>query len=71
MVIKRRSPNYPNIDLQEAVRVVATLYQGSVQGRGVGRGEFTPQDAAAAWGYTSTAAAASCGVNSPLPTPRP
>ena len=55
MIIKRRSPNYPSIDLQEAVNVVATLYQGSTQGRGVGRGEFTPQDAAAAWGYASTA----------------
>ena len=54
MVIKRRSPNYPSIDLQEAVSVVATLYEGSAQVRGVGRGEFTPQDAAAAWGYTST-----------------
>ena len=28
MIIKRRSPNYPSIDLQEAVNVVATLFQG-------------------------------------------
>ena len=54
MVIKRRSPNYPSINLQEAVQVITTLYQGSTQRRGVGRGEFTPQDAAAAWNYSST-----------------
>ena len=54
MAVKRRSPNYPAINLQEAVQVVETLYQGTAQGRGVGRGEFTPQDAAGAWNYSST-----------------
>ncbi len=54
MAVKRRSPNYPAIDLQEAVQVVETLYQGAAQGRGVGRGEFTPQDAAGAWNFSST-----------------
>ena len=54
MVIRRRSPNYPSINLQEAVHVVETLYQGSTQNRGVGRGEFTPQDAARVWSYSST-----------------
>lgn len=53
MVIKRRSPNYPGINLEEATQVIATLYQGSQPGQGVGRGQFTPQDAARAWGYTS------------------
>lgn len=47
MVIKKRSPNYPGIDLEEAVQVTATLYQG------VSRGEFTPTDATKAWGYNS------------------
>ena len=53
MVVKRRSPNYPSIDLKEAVQVVGSLYQGNTQGRGVGRGEFTLQDAARAWNYSS------------------
>ncbi len=48
MVIKHRSPNYPGIDLEESVQVLATLYQG------VGRGQFTANDAAKAWGYKST-----------------
>ena len=54
MVTKRRSPNYPGITLEEAVEVIGTLYQGSPPGHGVGRGQFTPQDAAQAWGYGST-----------------
>ena len=54
MVIKRRSPNYPGISLEEAIRVIVDLYQGHTAGAGVGRGQFTPQDAATAWGYSST-----------------
>ena len=54
MVVKRRSPNYPSINLQDAIQVAETLYQGSSPGRGVGRGEFTAQDAARAWDYSST-----------------
>ncbi len=54
MAIKRRSPNYPGISLEDAVGVLAALYQGT-SGPGVGRGEFTRQDAASAWGYTSAA----------------
>ena len=52
MVIRRKSPNYPGIPLEAAVQVAATLYQGGAAGTGVGRGRFTPQDAATAWGYT-------------------
>jgi len=48
MVVKHRSPNYPGIDLEECVQVLAPLYQG------VSRGQFTPADAAKAWGYNST-----------------
>jgi len=54
MVIKRRSPNYPGISLEVAVDVIGKLYQGHTPGVGVGRGQFTPQDAATAWGYSST-----------------
>ena len=44
MVIKKRSPNYPGISLEEAVRAIVELYQGHIAGHGVGRGQFTPQD---------------------------
>lgn len=53
MVLKRRSPNYPGVDLEEAVRILADLYQGNQSARGVGRGQFSSQDAAAAWSYSS------------------
>ena len=54
MVMKRRSPNYPGIHLEAAVHTLADLYQGHAGVRGVGRGQFTPQDAATAWKFTST-----------------
>ncbi len=46
MVTKRRSPNYPRIDLGKAVERTRQLY------RAVERGEFTSVDAAKAWGYS-------------------
>ncbi len=46
MVTKPRSPNYPGIDLRSAVGRVQELYPK------VQRGEFTPLDAAEAWGYS-------------------
>ena len=47
MVTRQRSPNYPSIDLGEAIEASQALYQH------VQRGEFTLEDAAKAWGYTS------------------
>ena len=49
MAIRHRSPNYPGTDLEESIQVLTPLYQG------VGRGQFTPADAAKAWSYNSTA----------------
>ena len=46
MVIRPRSPNYPGIDLRAAVGRAQELYPK------VQRGEFTPLDAAEAWGYS-------------------
>ena len=45
MVMRRRSPNYPSIDLGKAVERTKTLYKQ------VERGEFNALDAAKAWGY--------------------
>lgn len=47
MVVKQRSPNYPAIGLNEAVELVKKAYSK------VGRGEFSPLDAAGSWGYGS------------------
>ncbi len=47
MVVKGRSPNYPSIDLRDALEVVASLYKE------VGRGIFSPMDAARGWKYAS------------------
>ena len=47
MVIRHRSPNYPAIDLGEAVELLRKLYP-SVQ-----RGEFTAADTVTPWGYSS------------------
>ena len=47
MVTRLRSPNYPGIDLGEAIESSQAVYQR------VQRGEFTLEDAAKAWGYTS------------------
>ena len=47
MVTKQRSPNYPSIALGAAVDRIRQLYPN------VQRGEFTPQDAARSWGYSS------------------
>ncbi len=47
MVSRQRSPNYPGIDLEAAIDFAGQLY--SV----VKRGEFRPEDAARAWGYSS------------------
>ncbi len=46
-VPKLRSPNYPALNLAEAVAAVKSLYPK------VQRGEFTLADAASAWGYKS------------------
>ena len=48
MVTKHRSPNYPGFDLEVAIDALAQLYSR------VKRNEFTPGDAATAWGYNST-----------------
>ena len=48
MAIKRRSPNYPGIDLRSGINVLRSLYEE------VKRGNFTPTDAAKAWKYSST-----------------
>jgi len=45
MVTRQRSPNYPGINLEAAIESVDVLY-----GR-FGRGQFTANDAAEAWGY--------------------
>ena len=45
MVTRQRSPNYPGINLEAAIASVDVLY-----GR-FGRGQFTANDAAEAWGY--------------------
>ena len=45
MVSRRRSPNYPAIDLGKAIDRIKQLY-GSVE-----QGEFSQLDAAQAWGY--------------------
>lgn len=42
---RKRSPNYPRIDLGQAVQRTKALYQT------VERGEFTQTDAAHSWGY--------------------
>lgn len=47
MVLKQRSPNYPGVDLVEAVDLLKKLYPK------VQRGEFTPSDAAGPMGYNS------------------
>jgi len=47
MTNKQRSPNYPGIDLIEAVESIKKLYPK------VQRGEFTPSDAALPMGYNS------------------
>ena len=47
MVTRLRSPNYPGIDLGEAIEASQAVYQRFQ------RGEFTLEDAAKAWGYTS------------------
>lgn len=47
MAVRHRSPNYPGVDLENAIESVTTLY-GMVK-----RGEFTLEDATKAWGYTS------------------
>ena len=47
MVTRQRSPNYPGVDLEEAIEASQTLYQHFQ------RGEFTLEDAAKAWKYTS------------------
>ena len=48
MAMRHRSPNYPGLDLETAIENVTTLYVN------VKRGEFTPEDATKAWGYSST-----------------
>ncbi len=47
MAAKRRSPNYPSIDLNKAVERTKLLYRAYEQG------EFNQVDAAKAWGYKS------------------
>ena len=46
MVTKQRSPNYPGIDLETAIEAVHALHKGNLS-----QGQFTPDDAATAWGY--------------------
>ncbi len=45
---RSRSPNYPRIDLRGAVGLLEQLYPK------VQRGEFSPEDAARAWGYSGS-----------------
>ena len=45
MSSRQRSPNYPGVDLETAIELVKVLYGA------VSRGQFTPTDAATAWGY--------------------
>ena len=47
MPVKQRSPRYPVVDLETALDLLRKLYDK------VGRSEFHPDDAAAAWGYNS------------------
>ncbi len=47
MVSRKRSPNYPSVDLGKAVERTKQLYKT------VERGEFTQLDAASSWGYKS------------------
>ena len=47
MVSRKRSPNYPSIELGKAVERTMQLYKA------VERGEFTQLDAALSWGYKS------------------
>ena len=44
---KHRSPNYPGIDLEDAIDSVVKLYNS------MGRNEFDSDDAITAWGYSS------------------
>ena len=48
MTVRHRSPNYPGVPLETAIEDLTKLY-----GR-VKRNEFTPTDAAGAWGYAGT-----------------
>ena len=48
MPAKPKSPNYPGLDLGTAIDLAKQLYSS-----GIGRGEFTPVDAAQAWNYNS------------------
>ncbi|MYB50063.1 MAG: hypothetical protein F4X72_12505 [Dehalococcoidia bacterium] len=48
MVTKPKSPNYPGVDLGTAIDLAVQLYRGDI-----GRGEFTPIDAAKGWNYKS------------------
>ena len=48
MRAKLKSPNYPGVDLSTAIELARKLFSGEV-----GRGEFTPDDAARAWDYSS------------------
>ena len=48
MTTRSRSPNYPRMDLRGAVGLLAQLYSQ------VQRGEFSPEDAAKAWGYSGS-----------------
>ena len=47
MTVKHRSPNYPGVDLENVIENVKKLYPK------VRKGEFTVEDATAAWGYSS------------------
>ncbi len=47
MVATPKSPNYPGIDLGTAIELAILLYDS------VGKGEFTPMDAAKAWNHKS------------------
>lgn len=46
-MVQQRSPNYPGIELSEAVERVKQAYST------VGRGEFSNRDVTTAWGYNS------------------
>ena len=47
MTRRPRSPNFPAVDLETAIQLAIDLYNG------VGKGQFTPIDAAKAWGYNT------------------
>ena len=51
MTTRQRSPNYPRLSLEAAIRALKELYQG------IRTGEFNQADAAKSWGHSSSTGA--------------